>query len=81
MTDKNTLLRQIDEVSFVLDEVRLFLDTHPNDPGALTKYQACRTVRTQAIATYENLYGPLRANGVQPNSCWSWIDGPWPWEV
>lgn len=37
--DKNKLLLYISQVSFAIDELVLFLDTHPCDKDALAYYQ------------------------------------------
>ena len=38
-TDKKKLLRYIQEVSFAIDDVVLYLDTHPYDEEALEDYK------------------------------------------
>ena len=35
MSEKETLMKQLNEASFALDEAVLFLDTHPCDEEAL----------------------------------------------
>ena len=35
MDDRDTLLKEIGEVSFFLDDLRLYLDTHPQEERAL----------------------------------------------
>ena len=39
MDDRNTLLKEIGEVSFFLDDLRLYLDTHPLEEKAMDLYQ------------------------------------------
>ena len=45
---KNELLKMITEVSFVMDELRLYLDTHPDDQKALDYYEKQRKMRDRA---------------------------------
>ena len=76
---KQALMNQINETSFAIDEVLLFLDTHPNDMAALDYYRNAVAVRRQAMDIYQSQFGPLMADGVYGNR-WNWINDPWPWE-
>ncbi|WP_066712113.1 spore coat protein CotJB [Clostridium sp. Marseille-P299] len=81
--DKNRekLIHCITEVSFYLDDLRLFLDTHPCDREALAVYAEFQKRREALLKEYEEVYGPLRWYGYN-NSCdiWNWTQYPWPWE-
>lgn len=77
--DKEALMRQIMEAGFAMDDVVLFLDTHPESQDALRYYQAVRDMRNQAIAAYESQFGPLRYADVTSSS-WDWVTEKWPWE-
>ena len=77
--DKEALMRQIMEAGFAMDDVVLFLDTHPENQDALRYYQAVRDMRNQAIAAYESQCGPLRYADVTSSS-WDWVTEKWPWE-
>lgn len=81
--DKNRekLIHCITEVSFYLDDLRLFLDTHPCDRDALAMYNEFQKRRMELIKEYEETYGPMRWYGYN-NSCdyWNWVKYPWPWE-
>ena len=77
--DKEALMRQIMEAGFAMDDVVLFLDTHPENQDALRYYQAVRDMRNQAIAAYECQFGPLRYADVTSSS-WDWVTEKWPWE-
>ncbi|MBQ8508371.1 MAG: spore coat protein CotJB [Clostridia bacterium] len=70
---------------FTAWELRLYLDTHPNDTKALEAYrQVCAMTGgcNYACATPQ---GMSRAQ--DDNSCgcsgesWEWIANPWPWEA
>lgn len=45
MADRAALLKKIGEISFTLDDLRLFLDTHPLDGDAMNLYQQNITQR------------------------------------
>ena len=77
--DKEALMRQIMEAGFAMDDVILFLDTHPENQDALRYYKAVRDMRDQSMAAYENQFGPLRYTDVTSSS-WDWVTEKWPWE-
>ena len=75
------LLNIISQASFAMDDVLLFLDTHPCDQQALAYYQVMARTRREAMDAYQSTCGPLMADRVNSTSgYWSWIQGPWPWE-
>lgn len=78
---KNELLKMIMEVSFAMDELRLYLDTHPDDQKALDYYEKQRKMRDDYIKEYTSKYGPLRFYDVTDKTKWNWINDPWPWEA
>ena len=79
MNTKASLMQQIDEASFAMDDVALFLDTHPNDTAAMQYYKNVVTMRKNAMDAYESQFGPLMIENV--NGCsWDWVTEKWPWE-
>lgn len=77
---RRKLLREIQEADFVLKELNLFLDTHPNHRAALEKFQKFEQISARLRAEYEKLYGPLTPSVNNNLDRWEWIEGPWPWE-
>ena len=73
------LMRQIMEAGFAMDDVALFLDTHPENQDALRYYKAVCDMRDQSMAAYERRFGPLRYTDVTSMS-WNWVTEKWPWE-
>jgi spore coat protein JB len=82
MTNKTReqLMCVITESSFAIDDVKLYLDTHPCDKEALEYYQNYRKIRKEAIKEYRDCYGPISSYDVAEANVWTWIDEPWPWE-
>ena len=80
MTDKATLMKRINMLSFAVDEAVLFLDTHPEDREALRFYHEMNAQRQKAVAEYTADYGPLTAGSVTNAERWTWVDSPWPWQ-
>ncbi|TCS94946.1 spore coat protein CotJB [Hazenella coriacea] len=76
------LLRKLQEVDFVLLELNLYLDTHPNDLKALQQFNHLSQKREQIREKYESKYGPLYNYGLSKNRYpKGWSEGPWPWEM
>lgn len=78
--NQQALLRYIHEVSFAIDDVVLYLDTHPCDQEALNYFREYQTLRTQAVEEYTRCYGPLTRDHVDIKNQWAWVSDPWPWE-
>ena len=76
------LLQKLQEVDFVLVELNLYLDTHPDDVSALQQYNQLVQQRWMIAQEYEECYGPLQNFGHSfSRQPWQWIDTPWPWQV
>lgn len=56
---KKDLLEWINIVSFAVDDVKLYLDTHPNCSEALEFFDEFKKQRVQALKEYAKYYGPL----------------------
>ena len=56
---KKELLEWINIVSFAVDDVKLFLDTHQNCTEALEFFDEFKKQRVQALKEYAKYYGPL----------------------
>lgn len=74
------LMQRIDEASFAMDDVVLYLDTHPTDLNALSYYNYVTELRKEAVDTYEAQFGPLSPQAVQSTENWTWMTETWPWE-
>lgn len=76
------LLQELQVVDFVLVELNLYLDTHPNDTAALQQFNHFVGLRKNIAQHYEANYGPLMHFGHSSSQApWQWIDSPWPWQV
>ena len=58
-TSKEKLLQRIYEVSFAVDDILLFLDTHPCCQEALSFYREYSSERQKLMKEYARHYGPL----------------------
>lgn len=74
------LIDRINKISFVMDDLRLFLDTHTQSKEALAMYHEMACARDKAIEEYTNDFGPMNAYDSFDSKEWKWVDYPWPWE-
>jgi spore coat protein JB len=76
------LLEELQAVDFVLVELTLYLDTHPNDYEAIQQFNNCSLQRRRIAKQYEERFGPLLQYGHSYSGYpWNWDDTPWPWQV
>ena len=78
--NQKQLLNYLNAVSLALDDVTLYLDTHPTDPDALTYYSNLKEKRMQVMNDYTRFYGPLSRYNVNCGNEWQWNKGPWLWQ-
>lgn len=84
MPDKNSLLKQISEASFMLDDLRLFLDTHPMDSQAMEQYEVYHEQRKQLLKQFADDFYPLTTDCIctaHNGGRWTWGEGPAPWDT
>ena len=79
--NRKELFDYINQVSFAVDDVKLFLDTHPENQDALDFFKKYQEKRKEALKEYAEAYGPLTIDTVS-GDCdhWNWINEPWPWQ-
>ena len=72
---------QLAQAGFVLLDLTLYLDTHPDCPHGLRQFAIAKAEYEQAVEIYRQQVGPVRAYDVNPTDGWTWGETPWPWEV
>lgn len=81
MDDKTKLLGEIYETSFAVNDLTLYLDTHPEDAQALAEFQAMHARRKTAMQTFEKKYYPLTVDCMSGSKDgWTWGSAPAPWQ-
>ena len=73
--------RELAQLSFAMDELRLFLDTHPEDETALAASNEVRQKREDVVRQYRRLVGPVNFYEAGGECGWDWLRAPWPWEL
>ena len=76
----NTALSELMALDFAIDELGLYLTTHPEDTEALNLYWSYIKLGREGREAYEKQYGPLLQIDLTPGS-FKWLDDPWPWDM
>lgn len=75
-------MHELQSIDFVLVDLTLYLDTHPDDTQALAQFQQFQRRKQNMMHQFESQFGPLREFGHSPpGSSWMWSQTPWPWQV
>lgn len=76
--------QEINAVSFALNDLTLYLDTHPACPKGLALFKELLQKRLDLLAEYAKRYYPFTqlsiSTGTPDTNCYSWPEGPMPWE-
>ena len=65
---------------FAVDELGLYLTTHPNDQEVLDLYWTYVQLANEGRQKYQKLYGPLLQTDCPTDGSYAWLKDPWPWE-
>ena len=76
--NRDSLLRKIMEYKFYINDLALYLDTHPNDARALKLHNEYVEKLEQVTKEFEKMYGPLTIETVMES--WEWAQDLWPWQ-
>lgn len=81
---RESLMHRIQMYCFTAHECALYLDCHPENRKAMEKHAQAVKKMNEAVAQYEEMYGPLTANSATMDgkkAGWSWVSGNWPWQI
>ena len=73
-------LRAVSEWSFLADDLKLYLDTHPDDAHALAALKNALAERKAAVAAFEKEHGALTHDGLLSQQNYDWVKQPFPFE-
>ncbi len=83
-TEKESLLEQIHAVSFAVNDLTLYLDTHPTCEKGTALFYKLIQKRLELLTEFSEQYYPLTqfSMGVEPcpDSNYTWSKEPMPWE-
>lgn len=77
--DREAKLFNVMQYSFAINDMNLYLDTHPEDRRALNVLKELIMEEEKVKKEYVMNYGPLNICDVKSDK-FNWIDGPWSWE-
>ncbi len=76
-----TLQEEIQAFDFVIVELNLYLDTHPNDYDAIQQFNENTEKSMKLKVNFEQKFGPLMNFGRSYSDYpFMWVDTPWPWQ-
>ncbi|MBR2279720.1 MAG: spore coat protein CotJB [Ruminococcus sp.] len=79
MTEREIMMKKLSSYQFMIHDLQLYLDTHPNDEKTIIKMNEISEKYKPLKAEFEKKFGSLTTNDNAKNR-WSWIKAPWPWE-
>lgn len=78
--NKMDLLKKITVANFMVEDLGLYLNTHPNDCVAVDKYNIYVKESNDLKKMYAECCGMIEEHGSTSPCPWIWINDPWPWE-
>ncbi len=80
MSERERLLKRLSSYDFAVEELHIYLDTHPDDVSASKALRSYEEKSSELRKEYESKFGPLSATNETGNR-WAWIADPWPWDT
>lgn len=74
-------MSELQALEFVLLELSLYLDTHPDDTEAFELFRQYNAMHKTAHEQYARTYGPITHADVANDSTYTWPKAPWPWQL
>ena len=75
------LLLELSTYCFVVHELRLYLDVHPNDQTMIDLFNQYNTRANELMMEYERNYGPISWNSLSSPNEFNWALNKWPWNM
>ena len=79
---QSQLMDIINKTSFAVNDIQLYLDSHPDCPKGLAYFHEHNQLRNAALKEYSRRFGPLTMETASEGSKghWEWFHGKWPWD-
>lgn len=71
---------ELQVMGFAIQELALYLDTHPEDKEALELYRTYQKLYHKGMMAYSEKCAPLNHGTPVDDESYTWINDPWPWE-
>ena len=79
-TYEGTPLGELMGLDFVIQELKLYLDTHKTDREAFETLKSAIKLFREGREKYVKLYGPLVFTDLESADSFTWLCEPWPWD-
>ena len=84
LTEREKKMNEIGAISFAINDLTLYLDTHPTCENGLKVFKKLVDKRLNLLAEYAREYNPLTISsimtGTPETNEYGWGEGPAPWE-
>lgn len=77
-TEREKCLKQLSAAQFMVWELHLYLDTHPDDCEAKARHEKYAAAAKELKAAFEEKFGPLTT---RTGTGEDWLKNPWPWDL
>lgn len=71
---------ELQALGFAVNELALYLDTHPDDKEALELYRGYQKLLQEGSLNFAREFGPMTHGTPVDAKTYTWLDEPWPWE-
>lgn len=81
---REEMMTGLSTISFAINDLTLYLDTHPDCKNGLTLFKELLEKRLDLLADFAKSFYPLTqismVTGTPETTCYGWGEGPMPWE-
>ncbi|MBR1742774.1 MAG: spore coat protein CotJB, partial [Lachnospiraceae bacterium] len=82
--NREEMMSRLSEISFALNDLTLYLDTHPDCQNGLAMYHKLMKERLDLLADFAGNFYPVTQASAITGECdetiYGWGEGPAPWE-
>ncbi len=78
-TEREKLLYRIEALAFILTDLNLYLDIHPDNKEYFEKFKKYSEEKKDLVKEYTKAYGPLTVTK-DKGTKYDWLNSPWPWD-
>ena len=82
--EREHMMAELSTISFAINDLTLYLDTHPNCQNGLSRFKELLQRRLTLLADFADKFYPLTQismiTGENDTDCYGWGEGPAPWE-
>ena len=76
-----TPMSEMQALGFAIQELALYLDTHPEDADALELYRTYQQIHHDCTMKYNAQCRPMTHFMPTDDKKYTWMHDPWPWEI